>query len=388
LMSEEHENDIDDGPDDDEADLNSKEGWVGASRPAAKPAPPPVADRANRPKLYTTVAVKAIDSSTFSESVKSNRVWWTPEDDQLPDADETPFDVDITENAAVAKKYKVADVTRRADYFVIKSARDASGKDYSIKAIDIDVARSLGQSVEALAAEMEMFKLCGANCAEVCSGFEASQGASSLCLVLECVGGAPLNVQLARGAENYTESDARRLAAQCARAVAAVHKQGVVHRDIGPDVFIFTSKSDIDHVKLCDFSFAVRSSGLVAGAPGGDPEFQAPEIARDEKHGAPCDVWSLGCLVHLLVAGTPPLHDSNTARLRQKISKGGAPLGGEAWPKAASPAALACVKALLVTDVKARPTAAAAAAHAWFGEKSDAPLNTFKATLSGWNGDR
>jgi hypothetical protein len=76
--------------------------------------------------------VDLVDSSTFSESVKSNRVWWTPDDDQLPDADETPFDVDIADNA-VAKKYKVADVTRRADYFVIKSAKDASGKDFSIK---------------------------------------------------------------------------------------------------------------------------------------------------------------------------------------------------------------------------------------------------------------
>jgi hypothetical protein len=34
------------------------EGWVGASRPAAKLAGPPVADRSNRKKLYTTVAVK------------------------------------------------------------------------------------------------------------------------------------------------------------------------------------------------------------------------------------------------------------------------------------------------------------------------------------------
>jgi serine/threonine protein kinase len=135
----------------------------------------------------------------------------------------------------------------------------------------------------------------------------------------------------------------------------------------------------------------VRASGGgggVASAPGGDPEFQAPEIARDEKHGAPCDVWSLGCLVHLLVAGTPPLHDSNTARLRQKIGKGGAAPGGDAWPKTASAGALACVKALLVADVKTRPTAAAAVAHAWFSEKTDAPLNTFKATLSAWNNDR
>ena len=115
---------------------------------------------------------------------------------------------------------------------------------------------------------------------------------------------------------------------------------------------------------------------------------QSPEIARDEKHGAATDVWSLGCLVHLLVAGTPPLHDSNSTRLRQKIGKGVVTVGGAEWPKAASAGALAFVKALLIGDVKARPAASAVLALPWLAEKSDAALPTFKASLSGWNSSR
>ena len=53
-----------------------------------------------------------VDTQTFSESVKSNRVWWTPEDDQLPDADETPLDVDVSDNP-IAKKYSIGETTRR-----------------------------------------------------------------------------------------------------------------------------------------------------------------------------------------------------------------------------------------------------------------------------------
>lgn len=48
---------------------------------------------------------------------------------------------------------------------------------------------------------------------------------------------------------------------------------------------------------------------------------QAPELARDESHGAACDVWSLGALAHLLLSGQPPLHDGNTTRLQMKIGK-------------------------------------------------------------------
>ena len=147
--------DDDNDPDDDEIVPGAPlgEGWVGMSRPAPKAVGPPVADRANRKKLYTTVAVKeserverarararcvrfdklfflrasfarcslaclraaaaaTVDTQTFSETVKSNRVWWTPEDDQLPDADEAPFDVDVSDNA-LAKKYKVGETVRR-----------------------------------------------------------------------------------------------------------------------------------------------------------------------------------------------------------------------------------------------------------------------------------
>lgn len=54
-----------------------------------------------------------VDAETFSEQAKSNRVWWTPDDDVLPDADdELPFDVDISSHA-VAKQYKVGETTRR-----------------------------------------------------------------------------------------------------------------------------------------------------------------------------------------------------------------------------------------------------------------------------------
>ena len=114
------------------------EGWYGVSRPAKKKAAPPPPARDGRKKLYTTVAVKEgifyffsicnlfysfffffpfsclflVDAETFSETAKSNRVWWTPEDDELPDADETPFDVDVS-GLPINDKYDIGETTRR-----------------------------------------------------------------------------------------------------------------------------------------------------------------------------------------------------------------------------------------------------------------------------------
>jgi len=166
---------------------------------------------------------------------------------------------------------------------VVKAAKDKAGQAVSVKAIDVGLAQMLGQSIDALANEIELLKRCGGD-AGVCSGIEVMRTDTSLCLVLESVGGAALNVQLARGAdENYTEADARRLARQAAGAVAYVHAQGVVHRDITPDNFLFTAKDNIDQIKLCDFSFAVVTDADLSDAPGGDPEFQVMRESNNSR---------------------------------------------------------------------------------------------------------
>jgi hypothetical protein len=103
------------GGDDDGAPKEGEplgEGWVGVTRPGVKVAPP-VADRTGRRQLYTTVAVKAVDTSVFSEVIKSDRVWWTPEDEPEIAEDETPFDVDISGERERKKKSKLQKPTKR-----------------------------------------------------------------------------------------------------------------------------------------------------------------------------------------------------------------------------------------------------------------------------------
>jgi serine/threonine protein kinase len=388
-------NSNDDDDDDVKDGATLGEGWVGVSRPAAKVAPP-VPDRAGRQKLYTTVAVKAIDTSVFSEVVRSDRVWWTPDDEPSGgDGDEAPFDVDISDNDITRKYALTGEVTRRADFFVIKSASDKqSGALVSIKAIDAGVAQMLGQSLDALAREVDLFHLC--KDAHVCAAFDVVRADASLCLALESIAGAPLNVQLARGHENYTELDARRLVLQCASAVAAVHKAGVAHRDIVPDNFVFTSKTDIASVKLCDFSFAVRlasPSATVPTSPGGDREFQAPEIWADKPHGMPVDIWSLGCLAHLLIAGDTPVRaivGAPAAQASQHFANIHSAVGAKhaCWPANASKSAEAFVRALLQPEAAQRPAAAAVLTQAWLTSKDDAQFGAFKKHLKQWNETR
>ncbi len=96
---------------------------------------------------------------------------------------------------------------------------------------------------------------------------------------------------------------------QIAEALAEVHRQDVVHRDLKPDN-IFVSTGPPESVTVIDFGIARRNvldaqaSKLTAtGSVFGTPGYMAPEQIRGEPVDARADVYALGCIAHELITG-------------------------------------------------------------------------------------
>ena len=131
-------------------------------------------------------------------------------------------------------------------------------------------------------------------------------------LVMERVAGPSLKDRLAAGTLPLDEL--RTLGIQIARALAAAHAAGVVHRDVKP-ANILAAGAGI--WKLADFGVAhVPDSSLtLTGQFVGSPAYAPPEALVRGQSGPAGDIYGLGATLYEAAAGRWPRRDALTGAL-------------------------------------------------------------------------
>ncbi len=119
-----------------------------------------------------------------------------------------------------------------------------------------------------------------------------------------------------------------RIVKKCVAALAYMHEQGWIHRDVKPDNFLVNQQID---VRLIDFAIAERPrkglGRLFAGRGRiqGTRSYMSPEQIRGEAVDPRSDIYSLGCVLFELVAGRAPFTGSTPDELLQKHLRSPAP---------------------------------------------------------------
>ncbi|WP_340377621.1 protein kinase [Streptomyces sp. SS7] len=137
-----------------------------------------------------------------------------------------------------------------------------------------------------------------------------------LYLVMEFVDGGSLADETSGGRRLAPERVAV-IAAQAAAALAAAHREGVVHRDIKPGNLLCDADGTL---KLADFGIARflddPNAGLTTtGQIVGTGLYLAPERALGQTAGPASDVYSLGCVLYQLLTGQAPFTADNATTL-------------------------------------------------------------------------
>ncbi|GGS99114.1 serine/threonine-protein kinase [Streptomyces cinerochromogenes] len=151
--------------------------------------------------------------------------------------------------------------------------------------------------------------------------FEAGEADGVLYIAMCFVAGLDLRALLDREGPLPVPT-ALRIAAQLASALDAAHARDLVHRDVKPGNVLITKGVDSDHpehVYLTDFGLAKKSLSLTgfttAGEFVGTLDYVAPERIAGRPVDGRSDQYSLACVVHETLAGTPPFQRADHLEL-------------------------------------------------------------------------
>ncbi len=153
---------------------------------------------------------------------------------------------------------------------------------------------------------------------------EVMSSKDKIFMVMELVTGGDLFDKIAVEGP-MKEPAAKTLFAQLLSALHYCHSRGIFHRDLKPENVLLSSEGD---VKLSDFGLGalrqedtVNSAGLL-NTICGTPNYAAPEVlARKGYDGATADIWSLGVVLYVVLAGCLPFDEDDLVLMFQRISQ-------------------------------------------------------------------
>eukprot|EP01041_Mallomonas_annulata_P001912 gene1912-3711_t len=268
-------------------------------------------------------------------------------------------------NAPVAHvfklRYKIGDTLGEGAFSVVKLATDRqTNARVAVKCIN----RTNLPHEDEVSLRQEVEILRSLNHPNVVKCFDFFEEEKYFYVIMEILEGGELFDRIVKRTF-YNEKDARDLVFILLSSIKYCHDRGVVHRDLKPENLLLKSLDDDSDIKLADFGFAVRDSGFCTlSTQCGTPGYVAPEILKNEKYGAPVDMWSIGVITYILLGGYPPFQDDNQRNLFKKIKKVQYEFHTEYW-SAVSEEAKDLIKKLLTLKPEERLTADQALKHSW-----------------------
>ncbi|CAM9642889.1 unnamed protein product [Scytosiphon promiscuus] len=190
---------------------------------------------------------------------------------------------------------------------------------------------------------------------------EVLASSSKIFLVCELITGGELFDKIVEK-QRFTEDEARFYFRQLLEGIEYCHSQGVCHRDLKPENILLDGAGN---VKISDFGLSNLYSGgddealKLLHTTCGTPNYVAPEVLADKGYdGRMADVWSMGVILYVLLAGFLPFDEPSMSTLFSKIQA-----ADFSYPRWFSPEARSVIDRILVPDPKQRLTLAQMKAH-------------------------
>ena len=172
---------------------------------------------------------------------------------------------------------------------------------------------------------------------------------------------------------HMTEEQMATVCRQVLEALAYLHSQGVIHRDVKSDSILLSSEG---RVKLSDFGFCAQISSELPRRRSlvGTPYWMSPEVISRQEYGTEVDIWSLGILLMEMIDGEPPYFDEPPLTAMRIIRDEDVSSSSPAPSKMVSRDLDSFLQACLTRDPRQRPRAEQLLNHPFINKAQDSTI--------------
>ena len=255
--------------------------------------------------------------------------------------------------AALGEQFQLGALLGQGGFAAVFRAHDPFlERDVAIKVLDPSLAVDAALEEQFL---HEARTIAAAEHPHIVPLYSAESTGRLLYLVMRLLPGQSLVDRIAEG--KLPTAEAARIALECARALAAAHAVGVVHRDIKPGNILLDANGN---ATVTDFGIALvtsRPARELLGSTTGTPHYMSPEQSLGEQVDGRSDVYALGVVLYEMLTGTCPFAGRNATEVIAKHISAPIPKLSAREPE--TPVALVrLVDRMLAKDPVGRPTAA------------------------------
>lgn len=206
----------------------------------------------------------------------------------------------------------------------------------------------------------------------IVSTYDIFETSTHLYIVMEYISQGNLLDFLAGGKNRVNERNALRIAKQLLGAIAYLHDNDIVHRDIKAENILVSTNGTI---KLADFGLARRLYGVSSdeyclSSILGTPAYCSPEVVSRSQYGKPVDIFGCGVLLYVALSGALPFRGDNAEEVFKNIVAGRYSFPAARW-SLVSEDARRLVAQMLSVRPGDRPSANEALEHRWLKQCMD-----------------
>eukprot|EP01125_Pyxidicula_operculata_P006175 TRINITY_DN2152_c0_g1_i1.p1 TRINITY_DN2152_c0_g1~~TRINITY_DN2152_c0_g1_i1.p1 ORF type:complete len:379 (+),score=106.87 TRINITY_DN2152_c0_g1_i1:41-1138(+) len=273
--------------------------------------------------------------------------------------------IEGAEQGDIKEKYIIGEEIGRGGFSVVYAATSKTdGEKYAVKQVGKNLIQ---EDIKLLKREIDIMKK--VEHVNILKLIEIYEDEENVYIVMELVDGSELFDRIVEKGY-YSEKNTVHIVKQILDAVKYLHEKGIAHRDLKPENLLCSGSGRNEIVKIADFGLSKVFSGeeqLMTSC--GTPGYVAPEVLMCESYDKSVDMWGIGIITYILLAGYPPFYAENDTVLFEKIMNADYDFDDECWDDV-SDDAKDFIKHLLVKDPQQRFSAEQALAHRWIQSKS------------------